>query len=124
MKTLIIYYSRTGITKKVAEQLQKAFQADIEEVLDTVDRKGVKGYILSGRDAAFNRLTKIREIKANLKDYDLVIIGTPIWAFTIATPIRSLISQEKDNFSKSAFFCTKGGEGEQKVFTHMKELTT
>ena len=69
-------------------------------------------------------MTKIREIKANLKDYDLVIIGTPIWAFTVATPIRSLILQEKDNFSKLAFFCTKGGEGEQKVFAHMKELTT
>lgn len=123
MKTLIIYYSRTGITKKVAEQLQGAFQADIEEVFDTIDRSGVKGYILSGRDASFNIAARIKEIKSNLKEYDLIIIGTPIWAFTMATPIRSLILQEKENFSKLAFFCTKGGEGEQKVFKHMKQLT-
>lgn len=122
MKTLILYYSRTGTTKKLAEKLANSLSADIEEVSETINRSGARGYLLSGRDAAFKKLTKINPISHNLSEYDLVVIGTPVWAWTMSSPIRTLITEQKDNIKKVAFFCTQGGEGNQGALPSMAKL--
>jgi flavodoxin len=122
MKTLILFYSRTGTTKKVAEKLAVIFSADIEEIFDTVNRSGAKGYLLSGRDATLKKMTKIKPLVHNLSDYDLVIIGTPIWAWTMSTPIRTLLTEQKDKIKQAAFFCTQSGSGAQGAFSNMAEL--
>lgn len=122
MKTLILFYSRTGMTKKVAEKLAIIFKADIEEIFDTTDRSGATGYLLSGRDATLKKLTKIKPLTHNLSDYELIIIGTPIWAWTMSTPIRTLLIEQKDKIRQVAFFCTQSGSGAQKAFSNMAEL--
>ena len=119
MKTLILYYSRTGTTKKVALKLAEALQAEVEEVFDTVNRAGVLGYVTAGRSATMKKLTKIKPLTSNLADYDLVIIGTPIWAWDVSTPIRTLLSEQKDKIKQTAFFCTEGGSGDEKAFVNM-----
>jgi flavodoxin len=124
MKTLIIYYSRTGFTKKVAEVLQQKLNCDIEEIFDTTDRSGMKGYLLAGRDAMKQKLTTLKETKLSPTDYDLVVIGTPLWAFTMSTPIKTYLNQNKDKFKKVAFFLTSGSTPGTKTFTDMaKEIS-
>lgn len=122
MKILIAYYSRTGITKKVAEILAQKLGAEIEEIEDTVDRSGVKGYLISGRDAMQKRLTKLEPTILNPADFDLVIIGTPIWGWNVSTPVRTYITENKDKFKKVAFFCTMGGTGDNKAFAEMEKI--
>lgn len=122
MKTLILFYSRTGTTKKVAEKLAPMLGADIEEISDNINRAGVSGYLISGRDAAFKKLTKINSISHNISDYDLVIIGTPVWAWTMSSPIRTLITEQGDKVKQVAFFCTQGGEGNQGALPDMAKL--
>lgn len=122
MKTLVIFYSRTGVTKKVANELAKNLNCDIEEIIDTKNRNGTLGYISAGKDATLKKLTKIEQIKNNPSEYDLIIIGTPIWSFTMATAIRTYIHENKDKFQKVAFFCTQGGSGAEKAYSHMQEL--
>ncbi|MFH1210150.1 MAG: flavodoxin [archaeon] len=121
MKTLVVYYSRTGTTKKVAESISKEIKGDIEEILDTKNRDGVIGYIKAGRDATLKRLTLIKNINKNPKDYDLIIIGTPIWVWTMATPIRTYMIQNKGSFKNIALFCTMGGS-KGKTFEEMEDL--
>jgi flavodoxin len=122
MKTLIVYYSRTGTTKKVAEALVEKFGAEIEEIRDTVDRDGVRGYMRSGRDAMKKRLTKLEPAKVNPSDYDLVIIGTPIWGWNVSAPVRTYLTEQKSNFKQVAFFCTMGGSGDNRAFLEMQDL--
>ncbi|MFA5925393.1 MAG: flavodoxin [Parcubacteria group bacterium] len=122
MKTLVIYYSRTGTTKKVAEMIAEKMGADIEEIKDTVDRSGVKGYLKSGRDAMKKRLTKLMPLQKNLAEYDLLIIGTPIWGWNMSAPVRTFVTDQKDNIKNAAFFCTMGGSGDERAFSEMEEI--
>jgi flavodoxin len=122
MKTLVVFYSRTGTTKKIAEEIAAKIGAEIEEIKDTVDRNGAKGYLLAGRDATLRRLTKLEEVKYNPADFDLVIIGTPIWSWNMSAPIRTYITEHKNNFKNVAFFCTMGGSGDEKAFREMGDI--
>lgn len=123
MKTLVVYYSRTGITKKVAEEIADLLKADAEEILDTQNRKGAMGYLMSGREAMQKKFTILHNIKKDPSKYDLIIIGTPVWAFNISVPIRTYIMQNASRFKKVAFFCTQGGTGDKNAFEEMRKLT-
>lgn len=119
MKTLIVFYSRTGTTKIVAEKLAKILHAAIEEVKDKKNRKGPIGYVGAGRDAMKKSLTRIETTKSKAEDYDLVIIGTPIWAWTISTPIRTYLTENKCRFKRLGFFCTMGSSDPKPIFREM-----
>jgi flavodoxin len=111
MKTLIVYYSRTGNTRMIAEEIAKHLKADIEEVKDTQNRKGIIGYLRSGYQANRKKLTSLEKPVNNPTEYDLIIIGTPIWAGKMSVPIRTYLNQFKDEIEQMAIFCTYGGSG-------------
>jgi flavodoxin len=120
-KILITYYSRTKITKKVAEYIKTKLKCDIEEIIDTKKRGGPIGYVASGKDAALKKLTKLKPIKSKLKNYDLIIVGGPVWSWNLSSPIRTYLRENKENFNKLAFFCTEGGSGEKTAFKEMEK---
>jgi flavodoxin len=122
MKILVAYYSRTGTTKKVAEAFSKLLKCDSEQILDVKSRAGPLGYMKSGKEATLKKLALIKPTKKDPKKYDLVVIGTPVWAFTMSSPIRTYISGNKDLFKKVAFFCTMGGSGGKGTFKDMETL--
>lgn len=124
MKTLIVYYSRTKTTKKVAEALAEKLGADIEEIVDKKDRQGALGYLSAGRDATMRRLTELEAAKKAASDYDLVIIGTPIWSWNLSTPVRTYLYENKEvlNKIKTAFFSTMGGSGHERAGREMSEI--
>lgn len=122
MKTLILYYSRTDTTKKLAGILAAKLNADYEEVIDTVDRSGALGYLSAGRDATLRRLTEIKPLEHNPAFYDLVIIGTPIWSWNLSTPIRTLAEQYKASIKNAALFCTMGGSGDVRAQADLEKI--
>lgn len=122
MKALVVYYSRTGHTKKAAEAITRALACDSEEIIDTQKRSGPLGFLRSGYQAMMGKLTVIRDIKKDISSYDILVIGTPIWASTVSTPLRTFIHQYREQFKKVAFFCTCGGTRIEKVFSVMEEL--
>lgn len=122
MNSLVVYYSRTGKTKKVGNLISEELSCDMEEIFDTKKRSGILGFIKSGKDAMRKKLTTLKEIKKNPDLYDLVIIGTPIWASNMSTPIRTYISEHKDKFKNVAFFCTENNKGGVKCFKNMEKL--
>jgi flavodoxin len=123
MKILIAYYSRTGTTKKVAEILAQRLGADIEEIKDGVDRKGAKGYLLCGKEATFKQLTTLEVCQNHPANYDLVILGSPIWSWNISSPIRTYLEQYNSEFTKIAFFCTMGGSGLERATKEVEKIT-
>ena len=122
MKTLVVYYSRTGTTKKLALEIASKLNAETEEIKDTVDRSGMKGYLFAGRDAMQKNLTILQPTVNNPADFDLVIIGTPIWGWNMSAPVRTYVTEKKNNFKNVAFFCTMGGSGDSKAFAEMEEI--
>jgi len=106
MKSLVVYYTRTGKTKSVAETIATQLGADLEEVVDLKKRKGKIGWMLSGKDATRKSLTDIAPTTKTPSDYDLMVIGTPIWAWSPTPAIRTYVSQNDLSAKKVALFYT------------------
>jgi flavodoxin len=121
-RILVVYYSRTGITKEVMEHLAQQIGGDVEELIDKKDRSGILGWIMAGKDAAMKNKTTISTIKYKPEQYDIVVIGTPTWASTMSSAIRTYIEQNRSKFKKVAFVATQGGGGNGKIFDDMAEL--
>jgi flavodoxin len=119
MKSLVVYYSLSGRTKIVANELAKNLSADIEEIQDQKDRKGILRQIWAGLEAGMKKSTTIAASKFNPADYDLVLIGTPIWASSMACAARAWLEQHKKDLKHVAFFATMGGSGDVKAFKEM-----
>ena len=121
-KILIVYYSRTGNTRKLAENLKGKLNCQIEEIVDIKSRKGRFGFIKSGMDAALKRDTNIKNSNVDPGQYDLVILGTPVWASNMTPAIRTFIKMNKEKMKNVAFFCTQMSSGKDSTFADMRKL--
>jgi flavodoxin len=123
MKTLIVYYSRTGLTKKIATLISTKIKADLDEIIDKKDRSGATGYMIAGKDAMQKQLTKISYEK-DPKEYDLVLIGGPVWAWTMTPAVRTYLDKNVDalKIKKVAFFATQSSDGAEKKFKAMEQM--
>ncbi len=121
-KILIVYYSRSGTTKKVAQRLAKASDADLLPIQDTATRSGALGYLRCALEAAFHTKAAIKD-GILPQDYDVIVLGTPIWFWNMSSPVRAFITQNKHGFKRLALFCTYGGGGAEKVLREMETLS-
>jgi flavodoxin len=122
MKTLVVYYSRSGNTRKIAEEITNALECDIEEINDKQDRSGALGYMRSVINAIRKTPADLEDIKHDPSDYDLVILGTPIWNRTISTPLRTYLTQNLEKFNNVALFYTAGGKDFEEPIKETKNL--
>ena len=122
MKVLVVSYSRTGNTKLVAEAIAQALNADVEEIKDKKDRNGIFGFLRSGYEAVFKKITDIQPICKNSEEYDIVVVGSPVWAGRLSSPVRTYMVLHGPKVKNVAFFTTcsvKSG----KIFRQMEELS-
>lgn len=121
-KTLVVCYSRTGKTNKIGKMIAEQFNGDFEEIIDKKNRAGILGFIKSGRDSIKKKITEIEDIKHDPTSYDMIIIGTPVWASTISSGVLTYVETYKKLFKKVAFFYTEASSNETKVFDVLEEL--
>ena len=121
-KALVVFYSRTGFTKRVAEALAKELGADVESLADTRSRAGLLGYLRSGFEGTLRRLTELKPLSKNPAAYGLIVVGTPVWNGSVSSPIRTFLAQNKAVLDRVAFFCTYGGSGNERTFRQMAEV--
>ncbi len=125
MKLLIVFYSRKGVTRRLAHRLAEAFAGHdccIEQIIDLNDRSGPIGFLRSGYDSLFGRLTRIESPTEYPSDYDLVLIGTPVWTGALTPAIRTYLSQFGGSSKNVAYFCTFGLAGYKKVFRGLRKF--
>ncbi|MEM2890860.1 MAG: flavodoxin [Candidatus Hadarchaeum sp.] len=122
MKILVACYSRTGTTKVVGEAIASELGADFDPIIDLKKRTGLPPFrfLIAGRDAMRKRTTII-QFEKSAEDYDLIVIGTPVWAGKITPAVRTYLGMQKLEGKRVAFFCTSGG-GHEKVFAEMRAL--
>jgi flavodoxin len=125
MKTLVIYYTRTGNAKFVAETVAAELGADIEEVIDLKNRQGKLSFMSSGRDAMRGKETEIAQTKRTPTDYDLIIIGQPVWAGSPTPAIRTYVNKNDLSGKKVALFFSDSnlGQAVEKTKTLMPNST-
>jgi flavodoxin len=110
MKSLIVYYSRTGNAKFVAETIAAEIGADIEEIVDQKNRSGPMGWLSGGKDARRGAETEITPIKKLPADYDLIVVGTPNWASRITPAILTYLKKNSLAEKKVASFIVQDGD--------------
>jgi len=121
-KTLVVFYSQTGNTRLVSEAIAGSLDADVEEIKEKGSRAGMLGFLRSGYEAVFRKLPHIEPIHKNPDEYDLVIIGSPVWAGRLSSPVRTYMSLYGDKIKKVAFLATCG-LGSGKIFKQMREIS-
>ena len=122
MTVLVAYYSRTNITKKVAEEIAEKLNADIEEINPKVNYKGKIGYVRGGKDALSEKIIDLEQIKYDPSNYEIVYLGAPVWAGKSANPMISYIKENEGKFNNVKFFATAGSSGFESTFEQMEKF--
>jgi flavodoxin len=122
MNYLVVYYSRTGNNRTIAESIAGRLSADIDEIIDKKNRQGRLNWLLAGRDSRAKKLTEI-EYQKNPQDYDTIIIGAPIWAWNPIPPLRTYLKEVDLKGKRVAFFICSKTEAYKNMFNTLAEMT-
>ncbi|MGJ5140996.1 flavodoxin family protein [Bradyrhizobium oligotrophicum] len=82
----------------------------------------MRDYVRSVIEARRQVPSRIATIAKDLSSYDLVVVGTPVWAWSLSSPVRSFLLASRSRLPAVAFFCTLGGAGSDRAFGQMQEL--
>lgn len=120
-KKLVIYYSFEGNTKLIAETIANDIQADLLELKPQkeLNSKGFMKYLWGGSQVMMKKKPDLHPLDKNPQDYDIIFIGTPVWAWTFAPPLKTFFSTVRFNDKKVALFSCNGGQN-GKTFENMK----
>ena len=112
-KMLVLYYSQTGVTEKVAQEIATRLGADIEkiEAVDPYDGDfgATIGRCMKEREEGIT--PEIQPLTADPAKYDVIFIGYPVWFGTFAPPVTALLGQIDLSGKKVVPFCTFGSGG-------------
>lgn len=123
-KILLVYYSRTGFTRKLARDIAAACSCEVEEIQDVRNREGFLGYARTVFEAWTGKSPAIKEMTKDPAQYDMVVLGSPIWFSKIATPLRTYVKRHHQKFNNMAYFCTCGGAlGAEKAIQDLAGLS-
>jgi len=106
-----VYYSLSGNTKFIAKEMRDSINADIIELKPKkeLNSESSMKYFWGGYQATMKKKPKLNQITINPLDYDLIIIGTPVWAWTFSPPIRSFLSAFDLSGKNVALWMCHGG---------------
>ena len=125
MRTAIVYYSYSGNTHRVANLMAEILKSKGDDVVLVRIRplKEEKNFVLQCRDAFLVKKPELYRTLTNLKDFDRVIIGSPVWAFKPAPAINTYIDTCENISGKECMvFVTYGsGTGKDKAIEFMKK---
>ncbi|CAB3804782.1 hypothetical protein LMG28688_06069 [Paraburkholderia caffeinitolerans] len=119
---LVVYFSRTGMTRRIAELLASEIGADIEPIRQQGKhpaRAGVRGYVRSLIEALGQRQVKVMPATHDVSAYDVVVVGSPVWASHASAPALAWLKENGGQVRRLALFCTLGGHGGQPALEQM-----
>ena len=125
-KRLVAYFSASGTTKKIAEMIAQAAEADLYEItpkqpyskadLNWMDKKSRSSIEMS--DKKFR--PEITDTDAQIDGYDEVILGFPIWWYVAPTIINAFLESYDFSGKKIVLFATSGGSGFGNTLSELK----
>lgn len=125
MKRVLVYYSMSDNTDYVAKYIKERLDVDLIRLVPKKEypNKGFKKFFWRGKSAVMGETPPLEPYDFSNK-YDLIIIGSPIWAGTFTPPIRTFIKDNKEILKdkKIAVYFTHSGGGSNKAIVKLKEL--
>jgi menaquinone-dependent protoporphyrinogen IX oxidase len=128
VKCLVAYYSNTGVTRKAAESIARMLDADTEAIEEKRPRPalevgpgkvGAWAVARAGIAAMLGFGSRLVASRYKARDYDVVVIGTPVWVGSVTPPVRSYLRRHRMYFRSVAFFCTAGDPATVRAFKQM-----
>jgi len=119
--TLVVYYSRTGKTRRVAETLARMLDADIEEIREKKNRSGAPGFLGGVWDALRKRPAELTGGHST-EGRKTVIVGTPVWANRPPPAVRTYLRTVDLTGRNVCAFATHDGGGAKRTFRTIAEL--
>ena len=126
MKVLVAYFSASGVTKGVAQQLAEVAGADLHEIkpeqpytdadLDWRDKESRSSVEMKDK----NSRPAITDKLDNMADYDVVFVGFPIWWYTCPTIINTFMEAYDFKGKTVVPFATSGGSTIEKSCEDLK----
>ncbi len=112
-KTLVLYYSQTGATKVVAEELQRQLGADIAciEVVEPYDEDYAATVARWRQECEAGVKVAIQPLAVNIDQYDTIFLGFPIWGGTVASPVATFLADISLAGKTIVTFATFGSGG-------------
>ncbi|MCM8773345.1 MAG: NAD(P)H-dependent oxidoreductase [Candidatus Omnitrophica bacterium] len=126
MKIAVVFYSFSGNTKRLASFLKEKFLEKKREV-DLIELKPVREetvFLKQCMQAFLKRKPELLDVQCDLKNYELVIFSSPVWAFTFAPCLHSYFKKVKNLEGKqTVIILTYGsGAGADKALKEMEEV--
>ena len=118
-----VYYSNSGNGDFIAKQLkEKGYQPVKVETLKPIGKVGFFKMMKYGFQAMKSKKAKIKEVNLELKEDDLVVVGSPIWNDRLSTPINAVLAMFEFNKETTEFILYPAGEGTKKSFEQIEKL--
>ncbi len=116
MKRCVVYFSATGTTKILAEKFSKVINADLFEIIPKQpytedDLNWMDKNSRSSREMSDKNSRPEIENTINIKDYDEIYLGFPIWWYTAPTIIKTFLCSQDFSNKIIYIFATSGGSG-------------
>lgn len=122
MKKLVIYYSLEGNTRFIAQRIAETIEAETLELKPKreIKQRGLARYFRGGKQVMTKEKPELFSFDKQLNEYEVIFIGTPVWAGSYSPALNTLFSNLTFRDKKIALFCChRGGKG--KIFKRMKE---
>lgn len=123
-KSLVVYYSQTGATKKLAEIFQKAKNADVFEIATVTPYPSTYDSTIAavGAQRESKQWPALVNAKADLAKYDTVYLGYPIMFGSFAPPVYTFLDSNDLSGKVVVPFCTYGSGGRKASAAELKTL--
>lgn len=123
-KSLVVYYSQTGATKKLAEIFQKAKNADVFEIATATPYPSTYDSTIAavGAQRESKQWPALVNAKADLAKYDTVYLGYPIMFGSFAPPVYTFLDSNDLSGKVVVPFCTYGSGGRKASAAELKTL--
>lgn len=124
-KILVAYFSWSGNTKAVAEEIHKQVGGDIVEIVPATPYSETYSVTVAKAKAeqAANARPAISTKIADFDKYDVVFLGYPNWWGSFPMPVATFVETYKLDGKTVAPFFTHGGGGEQRCLSDLQKLT-
>lgn len=111
MKTLVVYYSLGGNTRKIATQIAKSLRADVLEISTVKDYPDDYDVLVSlaKKEVESGYMPQLKPFEVSLDRYDAIVLGTPVWWYTYAPAVKKFMSVFNWKGRKVFPFATNGG---------------
>lgn len=108
---LVVCYSYTGVTRRLAQLLCSHHGWPLGEILDERPRSGAGGTWRCIVDSMLRRHPEVRYIGPDPGDFHTVVLMSPIWAYRLAGPMRTFIASHREALRRVAVVSTMGSAG-------------